>query len=235
MDVHQVVNVNKDGSGTVVETMVINMPPELAALAGDQDPIADLMKKANQDKRAKDMNATYVDSEKFAPKGGGKGLKSTFKFDDISKLKLNADGGLSNMNPDPTAEKPGDDQAIKFGFTKGATSKLTIKTPPMNSPGDDDEKIDPQQFAMMSQFMKGMRVRLTVKPDGKITKTDATHNDDGVITLVDMEMDKLLADQKKFEAFTKLSKEQDRKKVASKLKELDIKAEAKEEISVEFK
>ena len=38
-----------------------------------------------------------------------------------------------------------------------------------------------------------------------------------------------------FKAFSALSKEKDRTKVAAKLKELDVVAEAKEEISIEFK
>ena len=94
-----------------------------------------MMKKANQDSRAKAMGAEFVEAKKFAPKAGGKGLKSTFKFDDITKLKLNADGGLSELTDQAGGGGGGDeeDQAYKFGFTKGATSKLTVKSPPMDS------------------------------------------------------------------------------------------------------
>ena len=43
------------------------------------------------------------------------------------------------------------------------------------------------------------------------------------------------AAEAKFKEFSALGKEKDRAKVAAKLKELGVKAEAKEEISVEFK
>ena len=237
MDVQQIVKVKKDGSGTIEETMILSLPPELAAMAGDQDPLGDLLKGDAQKDRAKEMGegVELVSSEKF-DKDGKKGLKTIFKFADINKLKLNGDAGMSAMNPDPNAKKKkDDDKVIKFKFEKGDTSKLTIVTPPMEGVDGADEKIDPQQFAMMSQFMKGMRIRVSVEPEGKITKTDASYSDADSVTLVDIELDKLLEDQGKFEEFTALSKEKDREKVAAKMKELGIKGEAKEEITVEFK
>ena len=239
IDVHQVVNVKKDGSGTIEETMLISLPPELAQLGGgDQDPIADLLKSGKQKDRAKEMGegVEFVSAKPFEGKNGAKGLKTTFKFSDISKVKLNGDAGMAAMNPDPTAKaKDKDDQVMKFGFTKGSTAKLTIKPPPMEGVDGIEPDVDPQQFAMVSQFMKGMRVRVTVKPDGKITKTNATHSTKDSVTLVDLEMDKLLGDIGKFKEFSALAKEKDRKKVAAKVKELGIKAETKEEITVEFK
>ena len=240
IDVHQVVNVKKDGSGTIEETMFITMPPELAALGGgDADPIGDLLKGGSHKERAKGMGegVEFVSAKPIPGKEGAKGLKTIFKFSDISKVKLNGDAGMAAMNPDPNAKKKVKDDAtlIKFGFTKGSTAKLTIKPPPMEGVDGMDEDIDPAQFAMASQFMKGMRVRVTVKPDGTITKTNASHSDSDGITLVDLEMDKLLKDQAKFKELSALSKEKDRAKIAAKMKELGLKGETKELVSVEFK
>lgn len=238
IDVHQVVNVKKDGSGTIEETMLVKVSPDLAALTGGQDPIADLMKGDKQKGRAKGMGegVEFVESKPFEGKDGAKGLKTTFKFSDISKVKLNGDAGIAAMNPDPNAKKETNpDQVLTFGFTKGDTAKLTIKTPPMEGVDGVDADVDPTQLAMMGQFMKGMRIRVSVAPDGKITKTDATHSADNKVALVDFEMDKLLSDPAKFKEFSNLGKEKDRTKVAAKLKELGVKAEAKEEISIEFK
>ena len=239
VDVHQIVNVKKDGSGTIEEIMFIKMPPELAALGGggENDPIADLLKGGKQEGRAKGMGegVEFVSAEPFEGKDGAKGLKTIFKFADVSKLKLNGDAGMSGLNPDPNAKDESDPEKLySFGFEKGDTSKLTIKTPPMDGIEGADADIDPQQFAMASQFMKGMRVRVTVKPDGKITKTNATYSDASSVTLADFEMDKLLSDLDKFKEFSSLGDEKDRKKVAAKLKELGIKGEAQEEVSIEF-
>ncbi|MFT4547847.1 MAG: hypothetical protein ACI8XO_003080 [Verrucomicrobiales bacterium] len=239
IDVHQVVNVKKDGSGTIEETMLITMPPELAALGGDQDPIADLMKGNKMKDRANGMGegVEFVDAKPFDGKNGAKGVKITFKFADISTVKLSGDAGLATMNPDPNAKAPAatDDKVMTFGFEKGDKPKLTIKTPPMDGVDGMDQDIDPTQMAMMSQFMKGMRIRVSVKPDGEITKTNATYSEDGSVTLIDFEMDKLFKDPAKFKAFSQLAKEKDRTKVAAKIKELDIKAETQEKVTVEFK
>ena len=48
VDVHQVVKVKKDGSGTIEEVMFISMPPELAALGGGEDPIQQLLNRLAQ-------------------------------------------------------------------------------------------------------------------------------------------------------------------------------------------
>jgi hypothetical protein len=238
-DVHQVVNVKKDGSGTVEETMLVSIPPELAALGGDQDPIADLLKQGKHKERAKQMGegVEFVSAEPFAGKDGAKGLKTIFKFTDISKLKLSGDGGMSGMNPDPNAAAvvKKDEQLIRFKFDKAAT-KLTVISPPMEGiDGMDGPEVDPAQFAMASQIMKGMRLRVTLKPEGKITKTNASYSDAESVTLMDLEMKKLVTDLDTFKAFSALAKEKDRTKVAAKLKEFGIKAETKEEIDVEFK
>ncbi len=238
-DINQVVNVKKDGSGTIEETMLVAIPPELAALGGDQDPIADLLKQGKHKERAKEMGegVEFVSAEPFAGKDGAKGLKTIFKFADINKLKLSSDGGMSSLNPDPNAQatKKEDEQLTRFKFDKAST-KLTIITPPMEGvEGMSDQEIDPAQFAMASQIMKGMRIRISVKPDGKITKTNATYSDAGSVTLMNLEMKKLVTDLDTFKAFGALSKEKDRSKVAAKLKEFGIKAETKEEIEVEFK
>lgn len=238
-DVHQVVNVKKDGSGTIEETMLVTIPPELAALGGDQDPIADLLKQGKHKERATEMGegVEFVSAEPFAGNDGTKGLKTIFKFADINKLKLSSDGGMSGLNPDPNAKpaKKLDEQLIRFKFDK-ADTKLTIISPPMEGvDGMNDQEIDPAQFAMASQIMKGMRIRVSVKPEGKITKTNATYSDAESVTLMDLEMKKLVTDLDTFKAFGELSKEKDRTKVAAKLKEFGIKAETKEEVEVEFK
>ena len=238
-DVHQVINVKADGSGTIEETMLITIPPEFAALAGDQDPIAELLKGGQNKERAKMMGegVELVSAKPFDGKEGTKGVKTIFKFADINKLKLNGDAGMSAMNPDPNAApaKKTEEQQVRFSFDKAAT-KLTVKMPPMEGvDGMEDQEIDPAQFAMASQIMKGMRVRITIKPEGKITKTNATYSDDSSVTLMDMEMKKLVGDLETFKSFQALGKEKDRKKVAAKMKELGIKGESKEEIDIEFK
>ena len=240
IDVHQVINVKKDGSGTIEETMFISLPPELAALGGDQDPLGELLKGDSQKKRAKEMGeGVELVSSEAIEKDGKKGLKTVFKFSDISKVKLNGDAGMSAMAEGmPGAqppEKKGDDEIIKVGFEKGDTSKLTITTPPMKGVDTPDQEVDPTQFAMASQMMKGMRVRVTIKPDGKITKTNASYSDSESVTLADMQMDKLFEDYEKFKAFAALGKEKDREKIGAKMKELGIKGETKEKVTVEFK
>ena len=167
---------------------------------------------------------------------GKDAVKTVFKFADISKVKLNGDAGMSAMNPDPNAKKKKEEnELLKFKFEKGSAAKLTIITPPPKGVDGTQENVDETQFEMAKQFMTDMRVRVTLKPDGKITKTNATYSTSDSVTLVDMEMKKIVKDFATFKAFGELGKEKDRKKIAEKVKGFGIMAESKENVTVEFK
>jgi hypothetical protein len=239
IDVHQVVNVKKDGSGTIEETMLVSVPEEAKALTGGGDLLAPLRDEAQLKKRAEGLGVgvEFVSVEEIKGKNGNSGMKVIYKFAEVSKVTLNPDAGLATILPQLSKMiKKDETQTFKFGFEKGDPATLTINTPQMKGIGDmGDKKIDPIQFAMMGELLKSMRARITIRPEGEITKTNATHSDSNSVTIVDLEMGKFAGDPEKLEQLTALAGEKDRDKVAAKLKELGIRSEAKEEVKVEFK
>ena len=98
-------------------------------------------------------------------------------------------------------------------------------------------------LAMMKPMLDGMRIRAYVKVNGEITKSDASHvaksaqtGKKQMITLVDMQLGKLVTDPEKLKKLSALENEKDIRKVAEALNELpEITYELKEKITVDFK
>ena len=62
--------------------------------------------------------------------------------------------------------------------------------------GDNLNVDDPAQLALVKQMFAGARISVFIKFEGEITETDAKHKskEKPVITVVDWEFDKILAD-----------------------------------------
>ena len=87
-------------------------------------------------------------------------------------------------------------------------------------------------LAMMKGMMKDMRITTKVNIDSGIANTDAAHVDGNVITLADIQMEKLLDDPKKLQAL----QTGDFDKAKEAMKGVDgIKFEDKEAVKVKMK
>ena len=235
--VESTITVKKDGSGTVTEKMILGeqMKMMLAqAGAGGQDPMAKMLDKTKAEARAKIMGeGVEVVSVEKIDANGKLGVKTTFKFADINKLKYSANGAMNMGDAPGDAAKKADDAGLTF---KMADRKLTIiqKVPQGDGKVDkpDQPEMDPQQLAMMQGMMKDMRVTTKVKIEPGINKTDATHVDGNTIILSDIQMGKVMADPEKLKALQGGDFDQ----VKKALKGVDgIKFEEKESITVEMK
>ena len=140
---------------------------------------------------------------------------------------------MADQAPAKDLQKP-----VTFGYTDGT---LTVTIPEPEKPAADAPKPadaleeNPQMEAMMKQMLGDMTlsVKLVVEPG--ISETDATYRETNTITLVDIEMLKLL---EKPEAFKKLnSAPKDNPAAAMEfLKGLDgVKMETKKVITVKLK
>ncbi len=237
LQVESTIAVNKDGSGTVTEKMILGeqMKMMFAQIgAGGEDPMAKMLDKTKAEARAKTMGeGVEVVSVEKIDADGKLGVKTTFRFADINKLKYSANGAMNMDDAAGGAVKKADDSALTFKLADG-TLTIIQQVPQEGAKGEQPEQpeMDPQQLAMMQGMMKDMRITTTVKIEPGISKTDATHVDGDTIILSDIQMGKLLADPEKLKALQ--GGDFDQMKKALKGVE-GIKFEDKESITVEMK
>lgn len=245
------IHLKKDGSGTLVEetrlgAQMLGMIEQMSALGGEgaEDPMADMFSEEKAKARAAELGegVVFTKSEPVN-KDGSKGARVTYTFKDINKLKVSPGDGMKDMSPTggaPAAatEKP---DPIVFSYADG---KLTVKMP--EADGDDSaadadadaetpDMDNPQMEAMMKEMMGDMKISLKLVIEPGIAKTDATHTDGDTITLMEMEMGKIL---EKPDTFKKLSKVDQKNPAAAMeaLKDIDgVKFEVKKQITVELK
>ena len=202
------VTLNKDGSGTITEEMVmgaqmIGMMEMAAAQGGEQkNPLAEMKDEAKLKEKAKEYGegVTFTKVEEIKNKAGGKGVRVTYSFTDINKVTISPGGGmdqLGDLQPGAEVEKAADEARASFKYLDG---ELTITLPqPEGEEGSSDAEeseadsgeADPQK-AMMAEMMKGMKMgaKVTVAPG--IAKTNATHHEGNTITLFELNFDEVM-------------------------------------------
>ena len=263
IDSATVMTVNPDGSGTVVQTTYMSPAVEqmmqgMAAGMGSTTPAAS-PEKASLDpeqykRQALEMgkDVTFASAKEVKKQDGSTGTEVTFSFQDVTKLGLStvpkAPQGPAGAQPQP-AEPP---STVTFGFTKGATPTLVINMPkpkasqpprPDGIPAEGAAQPPSQEeIAQMKQMLEGFRFRIQVKVGGVITKSNATYVEPGpggkkqVVTLLDMDMGKLIQDDASSKKFFAMGKIQDVDTARAKLKDMpELRMETVERIEVSFK
>jgi hypothetical protein len=219
MDVTQTVLVKKDGSGTITQEMYMNaamagMMAGAMAMGGEEGGAAagvttiDIEKlKADAAKMGEGVK--FVSANEVTKADGSSGVKAIFAFDDIRKLKI-------SEQPDspggPGAKKPADGPDITFDFKSKPVPQLVINIPqPEIDPALVGKKKpapkeptpeEMMQLTMMKSMFQGMRMRVLVQVDGRITQTNAKYTSkskpDGktdVVTIMDMDIGKLMENE----------------------------------------
>lgn len=249
----------KDGSGTIVEetvmgAQIVDMMEQMGAPAeaGAPDPLKDLYdeKKYQAAAAGYGEGVEYVGLEKVA-RDGGKGVKVTYKFADINKVKFSPGNSLKEMGGDAAPGDPGAEEAeeaeeaeaaeaavkeepITFAYAGG---KLTIKfpDPKKKDEGAEMPDVDDAQAAQAMAMMKDMRMaaRLVIEPG--IAQTNATHVKESTITLMDVRFGELLANEGGMKVMKQLETD-DRAALAAAVKGMKgIELETQKEVTVELK
>ena len=197
------VTLKPDGSGTLDEE--IGMNPQtlgmLAAFAGSGGKVDtrpdDIFNETKAREQAEKMGARFLSGTPIDTPSL-KGYHAKFAFDDIKTLKVRMDAARETGSTTP------DRDPFDFEFTKGASSStLTIKVPqdmqrpPLAQLGQRPE-LTPEQtqqmMAMMRPMLAGMFVDVAVVVDGQIVKTNAPFVDGTRVTLVQLDMNKVMQD-----------------------------------------
>jgi len=244
------IHLNKDGSGTLVDetrlgAQMIAMMDQMAGLGGPagEDPMKKMFSEDKAKARATSLGegVTFEKTESIDA-DGAKGARTTYRFKDINQLKVSTEDSMKSMSPmgdmGATAKKTA---PIAFTYTDG---KLTVKMPEPDKPeapdaaDDDSEGPDmdsPEAQAMMKQMLGDMKVSLKIVIEPGIAETTASHQDANTITLMEMDMGKLVENPDNLKKLTSV-KQDDPAAAMDAFKGVDgVKFEAKPEITVTLK
>jgi hypothetical protein len=243
--------VNKDGSGTIEETVVIS------------DAFMELMKSFSGEQEGEEEEEDLIDEQELTDKAAsmgegvrwvsaepvkterGSGYKAIYSFSDINDVRINQNPG-ENVSPPPMGgeEEAPVEEWLRFQFSGGRTADLEIIYPrdpeaefePEESTGDEvDMESNPEMMQMMRELYQDMRIRIAVEVDGTITETNASYVDGSTVTLMDIDFAKILEDEEKFKELLNANPE-----TVEEMKELvkdnpGIRVEIEESVRIRFR
>jgi hypothetical protein len=198
LEIKSTVIVNKDGTATIEESVLLGA--QLAAMmqagGGQGDQLKGLvMDKAKADERAKKLGegVTVKSHEEVKTPDGKSGVKVVFAVADPAKLKY------VPFEPEQEGKPASKSEPMTFALSG---SSLTITNPEADKKkGGNAEKPKKSaeelaqmkaQMGMMKPMFAGMRMTIEVKGAGGIASSDATHFNDGTVSYLDIQFDKLM-------------------------------------------
>lgn len=212
-----IVKLKPDGSGTVEQTTLVNtaaLKGMMGAQGGKQTE-GPVINRDDLERTAARMGkgVTLVSAEPFTGENGFEGTKAIFAFEDVNQIQISQDPNMSGGTGDRHVTEPTADDPVKFRFTRGATSStLTINyidKPPAKDAapnpaggGDMPDLTNPMVMNMIKTMFKGFKINIGLEVVGSIVKTNAEYVTGPRITLLEMDVEALLADEAKFKALT---------------------------------
>jgi hypothetical protein len=240
----------EESAGEDQDTATADSATDDSAAKTDAEPTPDLaaklMDKEKLAKHAAEMGegVTLVSADPYT-EGDFSGYKAVYSFKDVSKLKINQNpmdlmpsdlSGSGNAPPD-------DKEYITFTFKKGSPAALAINMPALNNKsktdnsktGEKPKEPDASTLSMMKQIYKDMKINMSVEVQGTITDSNAQFKSGSAITLMDMDFNKILADDKSFNALAKsqVNTIEEMKALVKSVKGLKI--ELQKTVNVKFK
>lgn len=217
---HVLIKLNPDGSGTIEETLLSNMPMEeiKKECAGDGDcpteedlakEIIEQVMPQIRENAGEFGQGVKLISVKPAKQNKAAGAVAVFAFDDINKVTINK---IPTRRISHHGAQNSDENSIKFSFKKGAISKLNIAMFPEEwlkrkinddeaKESDDDndsiEKMDPQ----MREWLRTGRFTIKLEVKGAIAKTNATYPAGKCITLMDVSFESFIGKDQLYKKF----------------------------------
>lgn len=244
------INLKSDGSGTIrmeykMDKQVMSMAQGMGGSStGIPSTSSELLEEESLEEMAAQMGpgVRLVSAVAQPDTGQFIGYTAHFEFDDINTLKI-----------DPMEEAPGggelesetEELPFTFSFTPGATSKLVILLDQKDDsdvdeyedsfgePGEEQEQTE-QMVAMMKPFFRSMAFGVEIIIEGAISSTNATHRDGNRITLINMDMGKIIDNDSLFAEVIN-SEDMQNEKMRAKLEEVGVQIEAQEEVFVHFR
>lgn len=212
-----VLKVKPDGSGTIEQTLLMNMAAMKGMLGGldpqgmkQSGPFNEAELKRSAERMGKGVR--FVSSTPMKS-GGFEGAKAIFAFDDITQVQVDQDPNLSGGSGGAGQTTPAKKSPVTFKLDRaGGSSKLTVTfdektTAPASTPTPDaSAKMDPAMFQMVKTMFQGFKVAIDLEVEGKIVKTNADYVNGSRITLLEIDMGALLEDEAKLKSLQSVIK-----------------------------
>ena len=241
------IKLNADGSGTVEQTTLMNTAALKAMMPGAEKQMGGgVVNKADLERTAARMGkgVRLVAAEPAKGANGFEGSKAIFAFDDINQIQVSQGPSMSGSTDGRIDAEPTTQDPVRFTLTQsGGTSKLTIAfvdKPGGSSQGgtssDMPDLTNPMMMGMIKSMFAGFKLNIDLEVAGSIVKTNAEYVTGSRLTLLEMDMDSLLADEAKLKALqSKLGPDASLSAIKPYLKDIKgIKVDGPT-ISVEFK
>lgn len=212
------VKVKPDGSGTIEQTMLVNLQAFKGMMSGMGGQMKEtgpgVLNEADFKRTAERIGARPVSLTPLK-EGGFEGAKAIFAFDDITKIRVDQDPNLSGSSSAKTSSAAATPNPIRFTMTRhGDSSVLTIAFDEKQAQAaaakagskagvetpDAAAAMDPAMMQMIKTMFQGFKIAIDLEVEGKIIKTNADYVQGSRITLLEMDMAGLFEDEAKLRA-----------------------------------
>ncbi|MGD9904270.1 MAG: hypothetical protein AB7U83_12460 [Vicinamibacterales bacterium] len=211
------ITVKPDGSGTIEQSVLMNTAALKGMLGGLGAPGQGASSGAIDENAMRQTatrmgeGVTFVSSEPVKAADGFEGAKALYAFTDISKVRVDQDPNISGSSTGVSAA-PKEDNPVTFAMTRsGGVSNLTVtfndkpaRDKAATTPAGGPQMDNPQMTEMMKTMFKGFKVNIDLQVAGAIVKTNADHVDGNTVTLLEMDLEALLADEAKLKEVQKV-------------------------------
>jgi hypothetical protein len=157
---------------------------------------------------------TFVSSTPIKEADGFEGAKAIYAFTDITKVRVDQNPNLMGSSTGGVTTTSKTENPVTFAMNRdGGLSTLTVtfndnpaglgdKPKPEMSGGPSMD--NPQMTEMMKVMFKGFKVNIDLQVAGTIVKTNADHVAGSKVTLLEMDLGELLADEAKLKEVQKV-------------------------------
>lgn len=201
-----VIRVKGDGSGTIEQRLVftrdaIAQLQQLAIVGGKEgfDPHSE--EEARADAERFGPGVTLLSTEPISDETG-QGRASVYAFTDINQLHISQQPGVPQGAVRELDAGASGTMTARLSRQPNGNALLTIVVPQPALPGSGpasrgSSRNTPsvEQFAMAKQMFKGARVNIAVEPEGALVATSSAFVEGPRVTLMDVDLDQLLADE----------------------------------------
>jgi hypothetical protein len=226
IEVKTTIKLNKDGSGTVEETVlmssaIVNMLRDFvnSFKEFDEDSVKTEKEEFNlyNEEDLKKRADNYGEGSRFVSgkeikEEGKEGYAVIYSFDDINSLRIDQNPNSripEAIESDSDAEH--NKEYLTFNFNKGNWNELIINMPPASFSPEEFKEEENEESGEMSveeleqskQFIKDMRISLSLIIDGRITESNATYSSGSEVLLFDVNFNELLENPEKLEELRK--------------------------------
>jgi len=169
----KVIRLKPDGSGTILYTRRMK---DWAIESVRKNKLVDEFTEEKARERAAALGEVQFVSSEKANAPGWEGMTATYSFNDVTKLKI-------------------EDSDSVFGLEKlpNGNRQLTVTSRFKPAKQDNSSAQLPEETA--KALLAGLKFRLAVEVDGKIVKCSSPHVEGPVLTVMEFDLDQLLAEE----------------------------------------